>query len=229
MAFFCRFLSVPTLVIGCVGVTFGLYGFWGAQKCDPNKIRAHFIWLLLSVVLLIAVSWARIYTSRDFCENHNCVVDHMYYTNQAGLSTSQFANLRADARSAAGSSVASVPQTTLEEEAVVREGTEGRTLPKQESAPRMLLVPPLPHKAPPPVMKMPPLPDSHANHQQQGGHRSLLAKAASVESGNSGFAIPIYREPCYVDHMKPSAAVCVEAHKLLTPFQLHFNAISTPF
>jgi len=73
------FLAAPTLMIGCLSVGFGLYGFWGAQKYDKKKIRVHFYWLLASIMLLSAVSFGRVYTSAEFCSSHNCVVDHMFY------------------------------------------------------------------------------------------------------------------------------------------------------
>jgi len=76
------FLAAPTLLTGCLSIAFGLYGFWGAQKPHARKIRIYFYWLFIVCALLGAICTARVYTSKTFCEKHNCIVDHMYYPSE---------------------------------------------------------------------------------------------------------------------------------------------------
>lgn len=187
------FLAAPTLIIGCLGVTFGLYGFWGAQKFDKRKIRAHFIWLVSAVALLLAVAYARIRTAEEFCGKHNCILDHIYYRDASStLSSAQFAAMqrRSNTIGALGS------PSTQEDDVVALE-----TATKMSSTPSMGKMPPLPKSA------------SSIVDEASSSMRRKLLKAAG-EAGPGKIPTPIYREPCYVDHMKPSVPVCVEAHKL---------------
>jgi hypothetical protein len=151
------FLAAPTLMVGCLAVAFGLYGFWGAQKCDLKKIRVHFYWLLVSCVLLGAISTARVYTAHTFCEKHNCVVDHMFYPK--------------------GSHPTIIPAEKTANLFVVKEHSPAK--------------------------------------QAAADKGSTPADSGSSDSSSSQpKAIPIYREPCYVDDGRPSVDICTKAHNL---------------
>jgi len=182
------FLAAPTLLIGCLSVGFSLYGFWGAQSLDKRKVAVHFYWLLISTVLLTAVSIARIMTSQQFCSTHNCVIDHLFYPNTGGAVEDSQGN-------------AILPPDRvfptdkfLQENGLVLGGANN--LGSTNSV-------------------------NLENSDSDGGFKPNVALRTGVtgDNGSSGGhahheAIPIYREPCYVEDGMPSQAICTKAHQL---------------
>jgi len=169
-------------------VMFGMYGFWGATKYDKKKIRIHFYWLLVVSVLLSVVGYLRVITATDFCDGHNCSIDHMFHPKAGEVARAQT------------------------EGGLLGPGAE-HMLDGSNLFQFSGIVPKAPQdkQHTDPVNNLLQEPTKAATGRAATGSAAVASSVGAIPPEG----IPVYREPCFLDRYdKPSPFLCTETHKL---------------
>lgn len=65
-------MYIPGMVTGVMQLVLGIYGYFGAEQCDPRKVRNYFHWVVFTVGLEALYLIAGYLSVEQFCHNHNC-------------------------------------------------------------------------------------------------------------------------------------------------------------
>jgi len=65
-------MYIPGMITGVMQLALGIYGYFGAEQCDPRKVRNYFHWLVFTVGLEALYLIAGYLSVEQFCQDHNC-------------------------------------------------------------------------------------------------------------------------------------------------------------